>query len=188
MNRSVTNLRALRREGKKSLNRIIIAAALGFVVVMLFVVTAAQAGTGIISRVSTDSLGAQATGGGSYYPAISADGRYVTFFSDATNLVTGDGNALTDVFVKDTQTGAITRVSTDSGGAQATGGGSYSPAISADGRYVTFFSDATNLVTGDGNALTDVFVKDTQTGATTRVSTDSLGAQGNGNSGELAIS
>ncbi|MHB1270414.1 MAG: TolB family protein, partial [Thermoleophilia bacterium] len=179
MNRSVTNLRALRREGKKSLNRIIIAAALGFVVVMLFVVTAAQAGTGIISRVSTDSLGAQATGGGSYYPAISADGRYVTFFSDATNLVTGDGNALTDVFVKDTQTGAITRVSTDSGGAQGNGN-SGELAISADGRYVTFYSNATNLVTGDGNALTDVFVKDTQTGATTRVSTDSLGAQATG--------
>ncbi|MHB1363400.1 MAG: TolB family protein, partial [Thermoleophilia bacterium] len=136
--------------------------------------------TGATTRVSTDSLGAQATGGGSYSPAISADGRYVTFFSDATNLVTGDGNALTDVFVKDTQTGATTRVSTDSLGAQATGGGSYYPAISADGRYVTFFSDATNLVTGDTNAMWDVFVKDTQSGAVTRVSTDSLGAQGTG--------
>ncbi|MHB9054157.1 MAG: TolB family protein, partial [Thermoleophilia bacterium] len=143
--------------------------------------------TGAISRVSTDSLGAQATGGASYIPAISAGGRYVTFFSDATNLVAGDSNAAADVFVKDTQTGATTRVSTDSSGAQATGGSSY-PAISADGRYVAFHSNATDLVAGDSNGVWDVFVKDTQTGATTRVSTDSLGAQATGGSSDPAIS
>ncbi|MHB9053468.1 MAG: TolB family protein, partial [Thermoleophilia bacterium] len=151
MKRSVTNLRAPRRRGEKSFSRIIIAVALGFVVVMFFVVTAAQAGTGIISRLSTDSLGAQGTGGASYNAAISADGRYVAFHSYATNLVAGDSNGTWDVFVKDTQTGATSRVSTDSLGAQATGGASYTPAISAGGRYVAFHSNATNLVAGDSN-------------------------------------
>lgn len=118
----------------------------------------ASAGPLIISRVSSDTGGGQATGGASSNPSISADGRYVAFHSYATNLVTGDSNANADVFVKDTQTGATTRVSTDSSGAQATGGDSTSPSISADVRYVAFHSGATNLVTGDSNAAADVFV------------------------------
>jgi Tol biopolymer transport system component len=136
------------------------------------------------TRLSTDSSGAQATGGSSFSPAVSANGRYVAFFSDAYNLVAGDNNGLADIFLKDTQTAATTRLSTDSGGAQATGGSSYEPAVSSDGRYVAFHSGATNLVSagGDTNGLTDVFVKDTQTGTTTRVSTDSAGAQASGDS------
>ena len=70
-------------------------------------------------------------------PSISADGRYVAFTSNASNLVAGDTNGASDVFVRDLQTGAITRVSTDAGGAQGNDH-SYSPAISADGRYVAF--------------------------------------------------
>jgi flagellin-like hook-associated protein FlgL len=98
--------------------------------------------------------------------AISADGRYVAFNSDATNVVAGDTNGWGDAFIKDTLTGITTRVSTNSSGGQATGGYSSSVyAISADGRYVAFASDATNLVAGDTNGQQDAFLKDlTKTG------------------------
>src|SRR5215468_9146689 len=84
-----------------------------------------------IARVSTDNLGAQATGGDSTTPSVSADGRYVAFASTATNLVPGDTNQLSDIFVKDRQTGAIERVSVRTDGTQAGDGGSYAPSISA---------------------------------------------------------
>lgn len=141
--------------------------------------------TGAISRVSTDSTGAQSNGS-SGSPSISDDARYVVFASLANNLVAGDTNGVYDVFKKDRQTGVITRVSTDSSGAQVSAA-SFNPNISADARYVTFYSSATNLVAGDTNASQDVFVKDTQTGTTTRVSTDSSGAQANNGSYYTAI-
>ena len=72
------------------------------------------------------------------------------------------------------------RVNVDSAGAQATSGHSFAPSISADGRYVAFYSYATNLVSGDTNMRQDVFVRDRQTNTTTRVSVDSAGAEGNG--------
>jgi Tol biopolymer transport system component len=131
-------------------------------------------GTGKTTRVSVDSSGAQANGD-SFAPSITADGRYVAFYSDASNLVAGDTNNADDVFVHDTQTGATARVSIGAGG-QADGG-SYSPSISADGRYVAFLSDATNLVPGDTNRLRDVFVHDSVTGATTRVDVSTSGDQ-----------
>ena len=76
------------------------------------------------------------------------------------------------MFVRDLQTGAITRVSTDANGIQAANGGSDQPSISADGRYVAFGSDASNLVPGDTNGIGDFFVQDLLTGAITRISTD----------------
>ncbi|WP_218110671.1 TolB-like translocation protein [Ostreibacterium oceani] len=132
--------------------------------------------TGNTTRVSVDSSGVEADGYSSD-PSISADGRYVAFTSTATNLVAGDANGNTDIFVHDTQTGDTTRVSVDSVGTEGDGL-SQSPSISADGRYVAFTSNATNLVTGDTNGTDDIFVHDTQTGATTRVSVDSLGTEG----------
>lgn len=110
-------------------------------------------------------------------PSISADGRYVAFTSLARDLVTGDTNRADDVFVRDRQTGVITRVSVDSAGAQANNA-SRNPSISADGRYVAFESVATNLVPGDTNRYRDIFLHDLQTGETTRVSVDSNGRQG----------
>ncbi len=134
--------------------------------------------TGITTRVSTDSLGAQGNNNAvNAGMAISSDGRYVTFISTATNLVAGDTNGFNDIFVKDTQTGTTTRVSTDSTGAQSNSSSQF-PTISGSGRYISFDSPATNLVTGDTNAVGDVFVKDTQTGVTTRVSTNDAGVQG----------
>ncbi len=136
--------------------------------------------TGNITRVSTDSAGAAANGHSSL-PYISADGRHVVFESLASNLVEGDTNGQADIFVKDIQTGETRMVSTDSNGVQGDAA-SGRPSISADGRYVVFSSDSTNLVAGDSNNRLDVFLKDLQTGETTRVSTTSGGIQGNNDS------
>ena len=101
---------------------------------------------------------------------ISANGRYVAFASLATNLVPGDGNAALDVFVRDLQTSTTTLVSVSSGGVPANYGAS-SPSISADGRYIAFASYSDSLVAGDTNVFnSDIFVRDTLAGTTTRVS------------------
>jgi Tol biopolymer transport system component len=127
-------------------------------------------------RVSVDSSGLQANGR-SNLPALSADGRFVAFEDSATNLVPGDTNGFLDIFVRDRATGATTRVSVSSAGAQANGESRYA-AISDDGRYVAFQSDATNLSGPDTNQVADVFVHDRLTGQTTRVSVDASGAPG----------
>lgn len=137
--------------------------------------------TGATKRVSVNSRGVQANHT-SYKSSNSADGRYVVFTSDANNLVPGDTNYDPDIFVHDCQTGVTERVSVDSFGAQGHGqSGIRGPScLSADGRYVAFQSEASNLVLGDTNGLADVFVHDRQTGVTERVSVDSFGAQANG--------
>ncbi len=153
---------------------------------------------GATERVSVASDGAQATQTSSpiptssWYPAISADGRFVAFPSNAANLVPGDTNASTDVFVHDRATGTTERVSVASGGVQATPSlmapTSSWPALSADGRYVAFSADASNLAPGDTNGNLDVFVHDRETGTTEQVSVASDGAGGNGYSFWPAIS
>ncbi|MET0201459.1 MAG: aminotransferase class I/II-fold pyridoxal phosphate-dependent enzyme, partial [Gaiellaceae bacterium] len=139
--------------------------------------------TGRTTRLSVDSHGRQANGG-SWFPAISADGRYVAFQSLASNLVRVDTNKLSDVFVRDLATVRTTRVSVDSRGAQARCNAgpceSTSPVLSAHGRYVAFQSSATNLVPHDTNRLGDVFVHDRRTGKTIRVSVRSDGKQAAG--------
>jgi len=142
--------------------------------------------TGKTTRVSVDSLGRQANGP-SFNPAISADGRFIAFESDATNLVAGDTNGKRDVFVHDVTAGTTVRVSVDSLGRQANGA-SFNPAMSGDGVFVAFESDATNLVAGDTNGQRDVFVHAVTAGTTVRVSVDSLGRQSNGPSFSPAIS
>ena len=112
-------------------------------------------------------------------PMLSADGRYVAFRSDATNLVDGDTNGIGDVFVKDLLTGTILRANTDSSGNQ-TAGGEGDPSLSADGRYVAFASSAPDLVDSDANGTQDIFVKDLQTGSIRLVSRDASGNQSNG--------
>ena len=128
------------------------------------------------TRVSVDSAGTQGNGT-SYASSISTDGRYVAFYSGASNLVAGDTNGVIDIFVRDTVTNTTSRVSVDSAGAQGNDA-SLDPSISADGRYVAFYSVATNLVAGDTNGFADVFVRDTVTNTTTRVSVSTVGAQG----------
>jgi Tol biopolymer transport system component len=139
------------------------------------------------TRVSVDSSGAEgdlASGTGGI--AISADSRFVAFGSDADNLVAGDTNQSSDIFVHDRTTGIIERVSVDSSGGQADGT-SFWPSISSDGRFVAFASDADNLVAGDTNRWSDIFVHDRSTGVTERVSVDSSGGEGNGMSGEEGV-
>lgn len=146
----------------------------------------AAAADSITTRVSLDGAGAQVYDG-NLYPSINADGRFVAFHSGATSLVANDDNGVPDIFVRDRILGTTTRVSVDSVAVQANGASS-SPSISADGRYVAFQSDASNLVAGDTNAKTDIFVHDRVSGATTRVSVSGSGVQANDACAGAAIS
>jgi len=139
------------------------------------------------SRVSVDSAGNQSRGSDYSSPAISADGRYVAFSSLAPDLVSGDGEHTYDVFVHDRQAATTSLASVDGAGNPGDGDSS-AAAISADGRYVAFSSAASNLVPGDNNGAIDVFIRDHQTGTTSRVSVDSLGRESNGNSDTPDIS
>ena len=155
---------------------------------------------GVIERVSVASDGSQGNSS-SDFSSISAAGRFVAFESGASNLVAGDTNAATDVFVRDTCLGApvgcvpaTSRVSVASDGSQ---GNSFSQttSLSADGRFVGFHSRASTLVAGDTNGFDDVFVRDTCLGAlagcvpsTVRVSLASDGTQGNNLSEEPSLS
>ena len=132
--------------------------------------------TGATTRVSVKSNGAEGNNN-SYSPAISATGQYVVFVSYATNLVSGDTNDMPDVFLHNRTTGATTRVSLKAANTQANDE-SWGPSVSADGRYVAFYSYATNLVTGDTNNASDIFVRDVTAKTTARVSASSGGAQG----------
>jgi Tol biopolymer transport system component len=136
-------------------------------------------------RVSVDSDGLEAeVGSESSWPSISADGRFVAFYSDAANLVTGDSNGVRHVFVHDRDTGATTRVSVASDGTEGdTLAAAGFPTISPDGRFVAFTSSFTNLVVGDTNGAQVTFVHDRQTTTTARVSLSSVDVEGNGDSG-----
>jgi len=142
--------------------------------------------TNTTTRVSLDSAGNQGNSN-SYSPSLSDDGRFVAFFSDASNLVPGDTNISRDIFVRDTLTNTTTRVSLDSAGNQGNRDSRIN-SISPDGRFLAFYSDASNLVPGDTNNSRDIFVRDTLTNITTRVSVDSAGNQGNGRSNLPSIS
>jgi cysteine-rich repeat protein len=135
--------------------------------------------TGQTTRVNVSSSGAQANDI-SYLDSMSLDGRFVSFTSNASNLVPGDTNG-EDVFLHDRQTGDTMRVSVSSAGIEGNGASSYS-SVSADGQLVTFGSLASNLVAGDTNDVGDVFVRDLSAGSTTFASTSSSGVLGNGQS------
>jgi cysteine-rich repeat protein len=137
------------------------------------------AGTTEIASVDSTGL---AGNGQSLAPAISADGRFVAFTSDATNLVASDFNHASDVYVHDRQSGVTEMASVSSQGAQGNATSS-AVSISPSGRFVAFNSNSTNLVSGDGNGTTDVFVRDRESGTTERVSVASGGGQSNGPSG-----
>jgi Tol biopolymer transport system component len=134
--------------------------------------------TGQTTRVSVSSAGVPGNNaeGLTGDPAISADGRFVAFWSGSTNLVPGDTNRQADVFVRDRATATTTRVSVSSSDAEANGS-SRLAAISADGRFVGFDSFASNLVPSDTNQVNDVFLRDRATGTTTRLSVDRDGGQ-----------
>jgi Tol biopolymer transport system component len=107
--------------------------------------------------------------------SVSTNGRYVAFSSEARNLVAEDNNDFRDVFECDTVLGTNVLVSVDTNGIFSGNGISITPSVSGDGRYVAFTSTATNLVVGDNNGLSDVFVRDLQQGVTALVSVNTVG-------------
>jgi Tol biopolymer transport system component len=155
------------------------AAALSVVALVVAAAPAGGAATGAggsTSRASVSSTGRQGNAL-SFDSAISAHGRYVSFGSAASTLVPGDTNGNVDVFVRDRLAGVTRRVSVGQGGQQANGDSSLHTAVSADGRYVGFSSDASNLVPGDTNDDGDAFVRDLRTGVTRLVSLRADGRQ-----------
>jgi hypothetical protein len=116
---------------------------------------------------------------GSSSPRISANGKWVVFSSNAADLVAGDSNEVPDIFLYDVKGKAVELVSVDREGGPANEA-SDAPAVSGDGRYVAFESDASDLIFGDTNAGSDVFVRDRQSGTTTRISVSSDGEEGFG--------
>ncbi|HWX47725.1 MAG TPA: hypothetical protein VNZ61_06705 [Roseomonas sp.] len=150
--------------------------------------------TGRVTLVSTTAGGEQGNDA-SVRPVISADGQYVAFASAADNFLAADANGhIPDIFVKNMFTGALTLVSTSSGGEQANSAsqqdvvGSFDPSISADGRLIAFASTASNLVPDDTNRAFDVFVKDMVTGEVRLASASANGEQGNQSSSAPQLS
>lgn len=161
------------------------------IAVMTLIVTAillpgAASAAATTERVSVTSAELEATGGDSVGAAVSADGRFIAFSSAATDLVAGDGNAKSDVFVRDRASGTTERVSVDSSEDEGNNV-SDKPAISGDGRFVSFYSLSNDLVANDTNAGGDVFVRDRLNGTTERVSVDSSEGEANNSSGASAI-
>lgn len=137
-------------------------------------------------RVSVSSNGGQGNGW-SHLPAISSDGRYVAFHSSANNLVSGDNNAWTDIFVRDRLTKETERISITGGGVLRNTNKFHPAPISADGRYVTFHSAASDLVPDDTNGKADVFIYDRQDSSIKMASVSSTGTQGNRESEQPSI-
>ena len=140
-------------------------------------------------QIITASIGpsGQPANNPSYAPRFSRDGRWLVFESDASNLATSDNNGKRDIFVRDMTNNTIRRVSTTSNGGDVDGD-SYSAHFSADGRWLTFVSSATNLVTGDSNGKPDIFVRDMQTDRIYLVSQSLSGVPSDGFSGQPVIS
>ncbi len=138
----------------------------------------AAAGPGETELISVSTLtGLPALGRvGEALRPISADGRYVAFEGWQDNIVPGDSNGFTDVFVRDRLNRTTERITLSYAGGNSGGGGG-APSLSADGRYVAFGSFASDLVPGDTNNSGDIFVRDRQTGVTERVSVSSSGEQ-----------
>ena len=140
--------------------------------------------------VSIKLTGTNGGNGDSTPAGLSTDGRYVLFESSASDLVLGDTNGVSDVFVRDVVTGLTVSVSVSTNGDPGNGA-SRSAVMTPDGRYVAFVSAAKNLVAGDTNGIPDVFLRDVQLGTTVRVSVGTNPGRvgtANGGSGAPAIS
>ncbi len=137
-------------------------------------------------QININATGSQPNGG-SLNPAISADGNYAVYSSDASNLVPNDTNGKSDIFVYNKITNQTYRVSVDSTGAQSNGN-SYNPSINSNGRYIVFDSVADNLVPLDTNRCSDIFIHDMLTGTMSRIIFNSTVLQLNGNSYNPSIS
>ena len=137
-------------------------------------------------RINLAANGSQANGS-SDLGGISDDGRYISYTSDASNLVPDDTNGQSDIFVYDLTTNSTQRINLASNGTQANGDSS-SSSLSSDGRYIAYESTASNLVTNDTNGQSDIFVYDRLESTTERVDVTSDGVQSNGDSSAVTIS
>ncbi|MBC7835585.1 MAG: PD40 domain-containing protein [Phycisphaerales bacterium] len=146
--------------------------------------------TGQTERISVSSAELEASGA-SWSPRISADGRYVSFVSDADNLTMGDTNGTPDIYIRDRQLGTTSRLVLGPANLQAEGG-LFSPAMSANGSYFTFVSEATNLVGVDTNGWDDILWRDRTQGVIAPILMVSQGYggpnQGNAPSDRAALS
>lgn len=139
-----------------------------------------------VERITVSSLGLQGDAK-SERPVVALNGGFVAFQSDASTLILGDLNFVSDVMVLDLATGIVELISVNTLGG-ISNGPSERPAISADGRFVAFASDASNLVAGDLNFNRDMFLRDRTLGTTVLISNGPLGVQGNGPSTRPSIS
>ena len=142
--------------------------------------------TGLTQRASLASDGTQANNGSDRF-SMSADGRYIVFQSYASNLVRKDTNNSRDIFLHDMKTGKTTRINVSKTGSQANGDSSM-PSISPDGEYVTFISNADNLVPSDKKNIGEVFIKSLKSGDIRLISRASNGALGKGEPIESRVS
>ncbi len=142
---------------------------------------------GVTALVSANLSGSQGLGF-SWNGSISGDGRYIFFISSVSNLVVGDTNGQTDAFWRDMLTGSTRRVSVSSSGAQGTSSTFVGGSMSRDGRWVAFASNSPNLAPGEFAAGYDIFLHDTQSAQTFRISLNSAGASADQNSYEPAVS
>jgi hypothetical protein len=171
---------------ESAMNRILVA-----LVAPLAFAPSAFAGDGYLDPqenvlVARNDLGLPATGS-SYGAAISGSGRYVAFMSAADNLALGDGTGFADVFLHDLKKGTTTLISKAPSGAPGNNFSDY-PSVSKKGRFVAFRSRASDLVVGDSNGTYDIFVHDTKSASTTRVSVGVAGAEANNSSQPPKIS
>ena len=178
------------RRGRNTRRALAVAAASAATLTVAFGGAATGAEIGepeLISHAADGSAG----NGASLFPSVSEDGRFVAFRSEATNLVPEDTDSDRDIYVRDRQTGAVTLVSRAGGPAGAKGNRhSYNPRISANGRFVVFRSNATNLVPEDTDQTEDIYVRDLQAQQTILVSRAStaVGPKGNDASTNAVIS
>ncbi|MBE2268988.1 MAG: hypothetical protein IAE80_12220 [Anaerolinea sp.] len=101
--------------------------------------------------------------------AISNDGRFAYFFSSAADLVAGDTNGFSDIFMRDRLLQQTTRLTHAYDGGQTNEGSQLGNTVTSDNRYVAFSSYASNLVPNDNNGVEDSFVLDRQTGTLERL-------------------
>jgi Tol biopolymer transport system component len=132
------------------------------------------------TRVSIGPGGAEGNAG-SFSPSLNADGSLLAYWSNASNFVAGDSNKVGDVFVFNRNDGSTTRISVDAND-EGGDGMSSDPSMSPDGRYVAFWSGATNLVPDDTNGKRDIFEYDRDAGTLARLSVADDGTQGDGDS------
>ncbi len=144
--------------------------------------------TGIFKQVSVNSLG-EGGNNSSWTPVISDDGRFIVFSSYANNLLGGRlFNNYSNAYLHEVETSMTTMLSKSQAGSSSVNGLSIEPDISANGQFTVFESSASDLVLNDTNNRSDIFIRDTKTNTTSRISINNLNVEGDSNSFAPSIS